>query len=116
MKAGIAIDKLSLKWRLDLSDKIKFDYVQAVVVNITVKMHHMNINKTDGKEVRWKIQNDTTCSFEEILNPTAHKTVAVQPLTSHLKYNPIKTIKTFEAKLEKQGRTQQQRSSMDPYT
>ena len=43
--------------------------------------------------------------FEQILAATHHKTMAVQPLTSHLKKHSSKTNKTYRTQVEKQGQT-----------
>ena len=74
-----------------------------VWVNTTVWMHHMETNKMHKEKERWKLHKNVTSYFEQILETTSHKTVAVQPLTSHLKNHPSKMNKTYEILLEKQG-------------
>ena len=76
-------------------------------------MHHMETNETHWEKARWEQHKNATCFFEQILEVTPHKTLAVQPITSHLANSPIKTNKICGALPEKEGRTHKRRSPMD---
>ena len=60
-KAWIAIDWLMMKWKSDHSDKIKWEFFQAMLI---LFLHHSDINETLGQE----LQNAVACSFEQILD------------------------------------------------
>ena len=52
-------------------------------VNTTVRMHHMNADKTYREKTRWEMHKNVTSCTEQILRATLHET-GVWPLTSHL--------------------------------
>ena len=76
----------------------------------------MKTNKTHGEKARVELNKNATCSFEQILEATPHKTAAVRSLTSDLKNHLSKTNKTYGTLLEKQRWTQKRRSSMNFFT
>ena len=102
VKAWTAIHMLSILWMSDISDKIKLGFFQAMTVNTTVWMHHIDANKTHGEKARWEIYKNAVCYFEQILEATPQKTT-VQILTSHLANQLSKMNKTCGSLLEKQG-------------
>ena len=105
-KVWTAIDRLSIIWKSDLSDKIKRDFfLSCVCVSTTVLMHHVDAIKTHREETRWELHKNATCSFEQILETTFHKTAAVRPLTSHHKIHLVKTNSTCSTLLENQGQS-----------
>ena len=46
---------------------------------------------TQEKKLKWKLNKNAACYFEQILEATTHKTAAVRPLTSQLKNHPRRT-------------------------
>ena len=76
----------------------------------------MDANKMHREKARWELYKNATSYFEQILEVTPHKTIAAQPLTSHLKNHPSKTNKTCGTLLEKQEQTDKRHSFMDPFT
>ena len=79
-KARTAIDKLSIIWKSDLSDKIKRNFFQVAVVS----MHHMDADKSYTEKAKQELQKNATSYIEQILEVTSHKTAAVRPPISHL--------------------------------
>ena len=116
-KAWTAIDRLSIILKSDLSDKIKQGFCQAVAVPILL---YGCTTWTLTKRVEKKLNRNYTRLLRAILYKSWKQhpleTIAVQPLTSHLKNHPNQTNKTCGTLLEKQGRTHKWRSSMDPFT
>ena len=70
-----------------------------------------HINKTYRDKAKRQIHKKTTSYAEQILEVTPNETTAIQPLTTHLKNHWSQLNKTYEALLEKQGR-----SPKDSYT
>ena len=114
-KAWKAIDRLPL-WKSNLSDKIKQVFFSSCSrVHTTLWMHHMDTNKTERNAI-WELHKNAACGFEEILEATPHKRVAVQTHAFHLT-NPLsKTTKTCRVLLEKQGWTHKWNFLMNPST
>ena len=107
VKAWTAIGMISIKWKSDLSDKIKWGFFQVVVVSVLLygctswtQNAHMELHK------------NATCCFEQILEAAPHKTPALRPVTSLLTNHTNKTSKIREAFLKKKERTHKWRSSM----
>ena len=59
-KAWTAIDKLSIIWKSDLTDKMKRSFFQAAVVSI----HHLDANKTAGEEARRQLHKNAASNIE----------------------------------------------------
>ena len=77
----------------------------------------MNANKAhrDKKKTRWELQKNVRSYVEQIIDGTTHGTIAVQPLTNHLKKHQSKTNETCRTLLKKQGHTHKRCSSMNPF-
>ena len=73
VKVWTAIDISSIIWKSDLSDKIKWDFFQAVAmsvllygcVSITVWMHHKDTHKMHGEGVKWELSKNAISYFEQ---------------------------------------------------
>ena len=52
-KVWTAIDRLSIIWKSDLSDKVQF-LPSSIYVNSTVWIHHMDAEKCIKKNLDWK--------------------------------------------------------------
>ena len=82
VKAWTAIDRLSIIWKSDLSDKIKrVFFPNCSCVSTTVWIHHMDANKTFREKSRWELHNNDICCFEKIRKITPHKTASVRRLS-----------------------------------
>ena len=65
MEGRTAIDKLSITWKSNLTDKMKQSFFKAAVVSILlVWMHHLDANKTAGEEVRRQWHKNVASNIE----------------------------------------------------
>ena len=80
VKVWTAIDRLSIIWKSDLSDKIKHNFFQAAVVSILI---YGCITWMLTKYIEKKLDSNCTRMLQAILNKS-HKTAAVQLATSYL--------------------------------
>ena len=112
-KAKTVIDRTSIIWKYDLSDKIKQDFLQAVAVWILLYWCTM---RTLTKRIEKKLCRNYTI-VHDVLNKSrkelALNTTVVRPLASHLTNHLNKTKKTCSALLEKQERIHKRRFSVD---
>ena len=74
-----------------------WDFFQAVAINTTVWVHHINPNEIHGEKDKWELHKIASYCFEQILKATTHKTAAVQPFTFDLTNHPSKTRKGHTA-------------------
>ena len=83
-KAWTAIDRLSVIWKSDLTDKIKRSFFQAEVVSI---LRYECTAWTLTKRMEKKLDDNNTRMLRAILNKSwrqhSHKAAAVRPLTTH---------------------------------
>ena len=54
------------------------------------------LTKMHGEKVRMERHKNATCYFEQILEATPNKTIAVRPLNSHLTNHLSKMNETYE--------------------
>ena len=89
MKAWTAIDRLSVKWKSDLTDKIKRSFFHVAVVSILLYGH---TTWTQTKSMEKKLDDNYTRMLRAILNKFWEQHPTKQQLYHHLP--PItKTIK-----------------------
>ncbi len=81
-KVWTAIDKQSIIWMSDLSDKIKRCFI-CFRVNITT-MHDMATVKMPWEQARWETHWNATSYTERNLEATLLEAIAVRPHTSQL--------------------------------
>ena len=86
VRAWNAIDRLSVIWKSDLSDKIKQDYFQVTAVSI---LHSGCTNKMHRKKLDGNYTRLLGAYLEQILEVTLHNTAVVRPLASHLTNHSI---------------------------
>ena len=79
-KAWTAINRLSIIWKSDLTDKMKRSFFHAA---ITLWMHDMDANKTTGEEARRQLHKNAASNIEQVLEATPHKTPTIRPPASH---------------------------------
>ena len=82
-KAWTTIDRLSVIWKSELSDKRKLNFFQAVVVSIRM-IHHMDADKPYREKAWRQLHKNATSYTEQILEATSQKTAAVRTPTSYL--------------------------------
>ena len=51
-------------------------------MNTTIWQHHLDCNKMPGEKVTWELHKDAPCCFEQIMEISLYKTVAVCYLAS----------------------------------
>ena len=113
-KAWTAINRLSIIWKSDLSNKIKCDFFQTAVVSILL-----------DRCTKWKLTKDIgnrncTRMLQTILNKSWKQHSSKQLLYGHLlpisKTIQIMMKKTCRTLLEKQGWSHEWCSPIDPFT
>ena len=65
----------------------------------------MDADKTLRGKAWWDLHKNATSYIDQILEVKPHETIAVRPLTFHLKNHSSQTNKTRGTPLKKQGRT-----------
>ena len=110
-KAWAAIDRLSIIWKSDLTDKMKRSFFQAAVVSILL---YGCPTWTLTKRLKKKLDGNYTRMLRAILNKSWRQHPTRHQLYGHLP--PItKTIQVRRRTLlKKQGRTHQWCTPMDP--
>ena len=83
-KAWTAIDRLSIIWKSDLTDKMKRSFFQAAVVSkLLLWMHYLDANLTAREEARRQLHKNIVSNVEQVLAATPHKTPTIRPPASH---------------------------------
>ena len=100
-KARSAINRLSVIWRSDPSDKIKRYFSGSSRVHATIWIHLMDADKAYREKAWQQLQKNAASYNEQILDATSHKTSSIRPPPSHLENHPNKTNKTCWTLLEK---------------
>ena len=73
-KAWTAIDRLSSKWKSDLSDKIKHNFFQTAVVSILLYgCTRWMLTKCMKKKAKQELHKNATRYIEQILETTSLK-------------------------------------------
>ena len=82
-KAWTAINRLSIIWKSDLTDKIKRSFFQAAVTSILLYgCTTWILTKTVG-EARRQLHKNAASNLEQVLAATPHKTPTVRPSASY---------------------------------
>ena len=82
-KAWTAIDKLSIIWKSDLTNKMKRCFFQAVVVSILLYgCTTWTLKKTAGEEARRQLHKNVASNSEQARAVTPHKAPTIRPLAS----------------------------------
>ena len=83
-KAWTAINRLSIIWKSDLTDKMKRSFFQAAVTSILLYgCTTWTQTKKAGEEARRQLHKNATCNLEQVLAATPHKTPTVLPPASY---------------------------------
>ena len=79
-KAWRAIDKLSVIWKSDLTDKMKRSFFQAAVVSILLyRCTTWTLTKRIEKKVWQQLHKNDASNFEQVLETTPDKAPTVRP-------------------------------------
>ena len=79
-KAWTAINRLSIIWKSDLTDKMKRSFFQrSGRIDTAIWKHYMDSNKTAGEEARRQLHKNAASNIEQVLAATPHKTPTVRP-------------------------------------
>ena len=82
-KAWTAINRLSIIWKSDQTDKMKRSFFQAAVPSILLYGCSTWTNKTAGEEARRQLHKNAASNLEQVLAASPHKTPTVRPPTSY---------------------------------
>ena len=82
------IDRLSIIWKSDLTDKMKQFLPGSGRVDTAVWMHYLDANKTAGEEARRQLHKNVESNIEYVLVATSHKAPTIQPPASHRENYP----------------------------
>ena len=80
-KAWKAIDRLSIIWKSDLTDKRKRSFFQAAVVSIL--LDYMDANKTAGEEARRQLHKNVASNIKQVLAATPNEAPTIRPPAFH---------------------------------
>ena len=97
-KVWTAVDRLSIMWKPDLSDKRKRDFFQAVVVSLLLHgCTTKTLTKLMEKKVRWKLhENAVYCWTNPGSNTPLKKTPTIQLHTCHLTLNVVQKSSNYD--------------------
>ena len=83
-KAWTAINRLSIRWKSDLTDKMKRGFFPGCGrIDTAIWMHFMDSNKTAGEEARRQLHKNAASNLEQVLAATPHKTPIVRSPASY---------------------------------
>ena len=84
-KAWTAIDRLSIIWKSDLTDKMKRSFFQAAVVSILLYgcTTWTLTKRLEKKKTRRKLHKNVESSIEQVLATTSHETPTIRTLAPH---------------------------------
>ena len=89
MKAWTAIDKLSIIWKSDLTDKMKCSFFQAAVVSILLYgCTTWMLTKRLEKKLDGNYTKNVASNIEQDLAATPHKALTIWPPASHHEMYP----------------------------
>ena len=74
-KVWNSLDRLSMFWKSDLTDKIR-DFFYTLAVSTIVWMYYMGAYETHGEKSWWELHKNATCCFEQIRETTSDKIAA----------------------------------------
>ena len=115
-KAWTAIDRLSIIWKSDLTDKMKRSFFQAAVVSILL---YRCTTWTLTKRLEKKLDGNYTRMLRAVLNKSwrqhPNETPTIRTLAPHHENYTCKTNQTRGTLLEKQGRAHKWCTPMDPH-
>ena len=116
-KAWTAIDRLSIIWKSDLTDKMKRIFLPGSgCVDTAIWMHHLDAYEAAGEEAGRKLHKNVESSIKQVLATTPHETPTIRTLAPHHKNYTSSTNQTRRTLLEKQGRAHKRCTPVDPHS
>ena len=116
-KAWTAIDRLSIIWKSDLTDKMKRSFFQAAVVSILL---YGCTTWTLTKRLERRLDGNYTRMLRAVLNKSrrqhTHETPTIRTLAPHHKNYTSSTNQTRGTLLEKQRRAHKRCTPVDPHS
>ena len=101
-KARTAINRLSVIWKSDLTDKMKRNFFQEAIVSILLYgCTTWTLTKRVGKKSWRQLHKNAASNIEQVLEPTPYKVAAVRPPTTHHENCPNLMNQTCGTLLEK---------------
>ena len=82
-KAWTAIDKLSIIWKSDLTDKMKQFLPSSGRIDTAIWMHNLDANKSAGEKPRRQLHKNAASNIKQVLEATPHKAPTIRPPTFH---------------------------------
>ena len=82
-KAWTAINRLSVIWKSDLTDKMKQFLPSSDRFDTVIWMHYMDANKTAGQKAWRQLHKNAVSNIEQVLEATLNNAAAVRPPTTH---------------------------------
>ena len=79
-KAWTAIDRLSVIWKSDLTDKMKHSFFQAAIMSILL---YGCTTWTLTKRMEKKLDSNIASNIEQVLKTTPYKAAAIRPPATH---------------------------------
>ena len=101
IKAWTAIDRLSVIWKSELSDKIKRNHFHVVVSILLYGCTTIDADKAYWEKAWQQLHKNAKSYIELKLEAPSHKTAAVQPPIPHLLNHRNQTDKTCRTLLKK---------------
>ena len=87
-KAWTAINRLSIMWKSDVTDKIKTQFLPGSGhIDTAIWLHYMDANKTTGEEARRQLHKNAACNPQQVLGsntPQDTNCTATCPLSRKL--------------------------------
>ena len=103
-KEWSAINRLSIIWKSDQTDKMKRSFFQAAVVSILLYgFTTWTLTKRLKKKTRRQLLKNTSSNLEQVQAATLHKTPTVRPPASYHENYLSLTNPTCRTLLENQG-------------
>ena len=94
-KAWTVINRLSVIWKSDLSNKMKSNFFPGnSQVQTTIWMHHMDADKASREKTGRQLHKNAASCNVQFLEAISLKIAAIQPLPSSLWNHPSPTNKT----------------------
>ena len=83
-KAWTPIDRLSIIWKSDLTDKMKRSFFQAAVVSMLLSGYTTwTLTKRLEKKLDGNYNKNAASNIEQVLVATPHKALTIRPPASH---------------------------------
>ena len=100
-KAWTAIDRLSVIWKSDLTDKIEHIFPSCGRIDTAIWMHYIDANKTYGERAWRQLHKNAASNIKQVPKTKLHKPAAIWLPNTHHKNYPSKINQTCVTLTEK---------------